>query len=139
MKKNFQLPLSFEEIGLILGKNSENSQDISGVVMVKKSKTKNPDDLKSAIEGQIFKNIFDEWKAQNCVVVGDNQLLTSVKVNNYSILEQQDSINGMTVMKIKANVLVESDPGYIKDLKSAKETEELKNKGTKIFRNAYYG
>jgi hypothetical protein len=120
-KKNFIFPLSLDNIADFLGKDDKTTADIEGVVMVKQSKT-NPQ-IKEAIEEQIFKNVFDEWKSERSVVVGENKLLTVVAVEDYEIKEQAPAIKNFIVMSIKAKVSIEQDPDYAEEIKDGIRTD----------------
>jgi hypothetical protein len=120
-KKNFIFPLSLDNIADLLGKDDKTTADIEGVVMIKKCKT-NPQ-IKEAIEEQIFKNVFDEWKSERSVVVGENKLLTVVAVEDYEIKEQAPAIKNFIVMSIKAKVSIEQDPDYAEEIKDGIRTD----------------
>ena len=140
MKKQFKFPLSFHEIGKILGKEHDVTQDIEGIIMVKKSSFKDDATLKSAIEEQIFKNTFDYWKVNRFggLVVGKDKLLCSTHVENFSIIEKADSINQMTVIHSQAKISITADPGYTSEIQIERKTQKEEEKLTALLNKKKY-
>ena len=125
MKNNYTFPLSFDDISRLLGKNDEINADLNGVVMVKKSSIKN---LNDAVRDLVFKSVLDEWQSDRGVVVGKDKLLTQVKVLGVEVKEQSLAINNYVVMSIRAQVLIQQDPAYAKELKEEKKLNKIKHK-----------
>lgn len=114
-KNNFNMPLSFDNIAKIIGKENNITTEVKGVVMVQKYEDE--DKQKEAVTNQIFKNVFDEWKGGRSVVVGDNKLLTTVAVQDFEITEQANALDNFVVMRVKAHIKIEQDPEYAKEIK----------------------
>ena len=120
-KKNFIFPLSLDDIAKLLGNKDETTNEIEGIVMIKQYHT-NPQ-IKESIKEQIFKNVFDEWKSERSVVVGENKLLTTVDLHNFEVKDQASSIENLIVMRVKATISIEQDPDYAKEIEGTKKTK----------------
>ncbi len=134
MKKHFQFPLSYDDIGKIVGNKDDANYQVEGVLMVKKSIMNNNPELQRTLSYLIFKNVYDEWDSQRPVVVGKDKLLCTCNVSDFSILEKDDSINGLTVIRVKADLNITSDPEYSQEIKrQIKEHKKLQTETNKKY------